>query len=99
MKQPFKECVKYASFVYNVTIDFYNKVPIFKYNALKNNTMNTLQNNDNWDHQKDRLKQKFVFLKDTDLNIKDGKVEEMLDRLQIKLRISKEELTNIITKL
>lgn len=61
--------------------------------------MNSLEQNENWNHQKNRLKQKFVFLKDTDLDIKNGKADEMLDRLQIKLRISKEELTDIITKL
>ncbi|GEM_PF-2535486 len=61
--------------------------------------MEILQHNENWSHQKNRLKQKFLFLKDTDLDIKEGKVEEMLDRLQIKLRISKEELTDIMDKL
>jgi uncharacterized protein YjbJ (UPF0337 family) len=53
----------------------------------------------NWNEQKGRLKQKFAVLTDNDLMFVDGKKDEMLGRLQIKLGKSKEEIQAIIEAL
>jgi uncharacterized protein YjbJ (UPF0337 family) len=50
----------------------------------------------NWNEQKGKLKQKFATLTDNDLLFADGKKDEMIGRLQIKLGKSKEELEKII---
>lgn len=52
-----------------------------------------------WQEQKGRLKQKFAILTDDDLLMDEGKKEEMLGRLQIKLGKTKEELQKIIDSL
>ena len=46
-----------------------------------------------------KLKEKFATLTDNDLMFAEGKKEEMLGRLQIKLGKSKEELHKIIASL
>ena len=61
--------------------------------------MNTTEVKGNWNEQKGKLKQKFAILKDNDLMFNEGKKEEMLGRLQIKLGKSKEELQKIISGL
>jgi len=53
----------------------------------------------NWNEQKGRLKQKFANLTDNDLLFLDGKKNEMLGKLQIKLGKTKEELHKIIAGL
>ena len=53
----------------------------------------------NWNEQKGRLKQKFAVLTDNDLMFADGKKDEMLGRLQIKLGKTKEEIQAIIEAL
>ena len=53
----------------------------------------------NWNEQKGKLKQKFAALTDNDLMFAEGKKEEMLGRLQIKLGKTKEELHKIIAAL
>jgi uncharacterized protein YjbJ (UPF0337 family) len=53
----------------------------------------------NWNEQKGKLKQKFALLTDNDLMYADGKRDEMLGKLQIKLGKSKEELNKIIAQL
>jgi uncharacterized protein YjbJ (UPF0337 family) len=53
----------------------------------------------NWDEQKSKLKLKFANLLDNDLKVEENKVEEMFDRLQIKLGKTKEELHKIINSL
>jgi uncharacterized protein YjbJ (UPF0337 family) len=58
--------------------------------------MNTTEAKGNWNEQKGKLKQKFAALTDNDLMFKEGKKEEMLGRLQIKLGKTKEELHRII---
>jgi uncharacterized protein YjbJ (UPF0337 family) len=58
--------------------------------------MNTTQLTGNWHEQKGKLKQRFAQLTDDDLLFEEGKKEEMLGRLQIKLGKSKEELEKII---
>jgi uncharacterized protein YjbJ (UPF0337 family) len=61
--------------------------------------MNTTEVKGNWNEQKGKLKQKFAALTDNDLMFAEGKKEEMLGRLQIKLGKSKEELHKIISEL
>ena len=53
----------------------------------------------NWNEQKGKLKQKFAVLTDNDLLFEEGKKEEMLGKLQIKLGKTKEELNTIIAAL
>lgn len=52
-----------------------------------------------WNETKGKLKQKFALLTDNDVMLIEGKKEEMLGRLQIKLGKSKEELHKIISEL
>jgi uncharacterized protein YjbJ (UPF0337 family) len=61
--------------------------------------MNTTELKGNWEEQKGKLKQKFAKLTDNDLLFAEGKKEEMMGKLQIKLGKSKEELREIIEKL
>ena len=61
--------------------------------------MNTTEVKGNWNEQKGKLKQKFAALTDNDLLFADGKKDEMLGKIQIKLGKTKEELYAIITSL
>jgi uncharacterized protein YjbJ (UPF0337 family) len=61
--------------------------------------MNTSELKGNWNEQKGKLKQKFAVLTDDDLMFADGKKDEMLGKLQIKLGRTKEELHKIIEAL
>ena len=61
--------------------------------------MNTTELKGNWNEQKGKLKMKFAVLTDNDLMFQEGKKEEMLGKLQIKLGKSKEELEKIIASL
>jgi uncharacterized protein YjbJ (UPF0337 family) len=61
--------------------------------------MNITEVKGNWNEQKGKLKQKFAALTDNDLLFTEGKKEEMMGRLQIKLGKSKEELHKIIAAL
>ena len=61
--------------------------------------MNTTEVKGNWNEQKGKLKQKFAMLTDNDLMFAEGKKDEMLGRLQVKLGKSKEELHKIIASL
>lgn len=61
--------------------------------------MNTTELKGNWNEQKGKLKQKFAQLTDNDLLFAEGKKEEMLGNLQIKLGKTKEELRNLIGEL
>jgi uncharacterized protein YjbJ (UPF0337 family) len=58
--------------------------------------MNTTELKGNWDEQKAILKQKFAALTDNDLLFAQGKKEEMMAKLEIKLGKTKEELYKII---
>ncbi|MES1198105.1 MAG: CsbD family protein [Chitinophagaceae bacterium] len=49
-----------------------------------------------WNEQKGKLKQKFAVLTDNDLMFEEGKKDEMLGKIQIKLGKTKEELQQII---
>ncbi|PZX92055.1 general stress protein CsbD [Flavobacterium aquariorum] len=61
--------------------------------------MNTTELKGNWDEQKGKLKQKFAALTDNDLLFVEGKKDEMLGKLQVKLGKTKEELHKIIQAL
>jgi len=61
--------------------------------------MNTTEVKGNWDEQKGKLKQKFAVLTDNDLMFEEGKKDEMLGKLQIKLGKTKDELHKIISSL
>jgi len=54
---------------------------------------------ENWDEQKEKLKVKFSNLTDGDLDYEEGKRDEMLDRVRIKLGKTREELAVIIAGL
>ncbi|MBK6446398.1 MAG: CsbD family protein [Bacteroidetes bacterium] len=53
----------------------------------------------NWNEQKGKLKQKFATLTDNDLLYAEGKKDEMMGKLQIKLGKTKEELEELISGL
>jgi uncharacterized protein YjbJ (UPF0337 family) len=53
----------------------------------------------NWNEIKGKLKQKFSLLTDNDLLLVEGKHDELLGRLQIKLGKSKEEIHKLISEL
>lgn len=53
----------------------------------------------NWNQQRSKLKQKFTMLTDIDLLFEQGKQDEMLERLQVKLGKTKEELVKLIGSL
>ena len=61
--------------------------------------MNTTGLKGNWNEQKGKLKVKFAALTDNDLMFAEGKKEEMLGRLQIKLGKTKEELHKLLAAL
>jgi uncharacterized protein YjbJ (UPF0337 family) len=52
--------------------------------------------NGNWEEQKAILKQKFAALTDNDLLFEDGKKEEIIEKLQLQLGKTKEELHKIL---
>jgi len=53
----------------------------------------------NWNEIKGKLKQKYSMLTDNDLLLVDGKKDELIGRLQIKLGKTKEEIHKIISGL
>ena len=61
--------------------------------------MNTTELKGNWNEQKGKLKQKFALLTDNDLMFEEGKKDEMLGRLQVKLGKTKEDLHKMIEEL
>lgn len=61
--------------------------------------MNTREIKGGWEEQKGKLKQKFAILTDNDLMFLEGKKEEMMGRLQVKLGKTKEELEKVISSL
>jgi uncharacterized protein YjbJ (UPF0337 family) len=61
--------------------------------------MNKTQLKGNWNEQKGKLKQMFATLTDNDLLLEEGKEDEMLGKLQIKLGKSKEELADLLDSL
>lgn len=61
--------------------------------------MNTTEMKGKWMEQKGKLKKKFAQLTDNDLMFEEGKKEEMLGKLQVKLGKTKEELEKIMSSL
>jgi len=61
--------------------------------------MNSTEFNGNWEEQKGILKQKFAALTENDFMFDEGKKEEMIGRLQIKLSKTTEELRDIISSI
>lgn len=53
----------------------------------------------NWNELKGKLKQQFAVLTDNDLMYDEGRKDEMLGKIQIKVGKSKEELHKIIESL
>jgi uncharacterized protein YjbJ (UPF0337 family) len=53
----------------------------------------------NWNETKGKLKQKYAMLTDNDLLLLEGKQDELIGRLQIKLGKTKEEIHKIISEL
>ncbi len=58
--------------------------------------MNTTEIKGNWNEQKAKLKKQFAVLTDNDLMFQEGKKDEMMAKLQIKLGQTKEQLDKII---
>jgi uncharacterized protein YjbJ (UPF0337 family) len=52
-----------------------------------------------WNETKGKLKQKFAMLTDSDVLLIEGKQEEMIGRLQVKLGKTKEEIHKLIASL
>lgn len=61
--------------------------------------MNTTELEGHWDEFKSKLKQKFANLTDDDLLFEEGKREEMLAKIQVKLGKSKEDFQKLIEEL
>ncbi|HPI54377.1 MAG TPA: CsbD family protein [Chitinophagaceae bacterium] len=61
--------------------------------------MNATELKGNWNEQKGKLKQKFASLTDSDLTFAEGKKDEMMGKLQIKLGKTKDELQKIISEI
>ena len=61
--------------------------------------INLAQAKETWREKMDKLKVKFPDLSDSDLLYEKGKRPEMLERVQIKLGKTKEELNTIISEL
>ena len=59
--------------------------------------MNTTEVKGNWNEQKGKLKQQFANLTDDDLMFDEGKKDEMLGKLQIKLGKTQEELHRVMS--
>ena len=60
---------------------------------------NVTQLKGNWNEVKGKLKQKFAMLTENDLMLVEGKQEELIGRLQIKLGKTKEDIHKIIASL
>ena len=61
--------------------------------------MNTTELKGKWNEQVGKLKKKFATLTDNDLMFEEGKKEEMLGKIQIKLGKTKEEFEEIMKSL
>lgn len=61
--------------------------------------MELIDINGSWEEQKVNLKKRFVKLQDSDMIFEEGKKEEMITRLEIKLSKTRDELLNIFAGL
>jgi uncharacterized protein YjbJ (UPF0337 family) len=70
---------------------------IFQFNYLRDPDMeHSTQLDGNWKVTKGKLKQKFAMLTDDDLLLVEGKQDELLGRLQVKLGKTREEVRKLI---
>lgn len=60
---------------------------------------NAIELRKNWHETKQKLKKKFAKITDNDLLFEEGKQEDLVKKLQIKLGKSKEEIVKIISAL
>jgi uncharacterized protein YjbJ (UPF0337 family) len=60
---------------------------------------NTTELLGNWNERKGKLKQKFANLTDNDVLLIEGKQDELVGRLQVKLGKTKEEIHKLISEL
>jgi uncharacterized protein YjbJ (UPF0337 family) len=60
---------------------------------------NPIELRKNWHETKEKLKKKFAKINDNDLLFEEGKQEDVVKKLQIKLGKSKEEILKIISTL
>ncbi len=60
---------------------------------------NTTELKGNWNETKGKLKQKFAALTDNDLLLEEGKQDELLGKLQVRLGKTKEEVQKLIATL
>ena len=80
----------------------YSYSPLWHGNLSKckiNEMKNLTQLKGNWNETKGKLKQKFAILTDDDLLLVDGKQDEMIGRLQIRLGKTKEAIQTLISEL
>ena len=70
-----------------------------KFTFKKNKMKNLTELKGNWNETKGKLKQKFALLTDSDMLLVEGKQDEMIGRLQVKLGKTKEEIHKIISEL
>jgi uncharacterized protein YjbJ (UPF0337 family) len=75
------------------------KQKLSKLNIDNMENMKKLGLKGDWNEAKGKLKQKFALLTDNDLLLAEGKLDEMLGRLQVKLGKTKEEIHKIISEL
>ena len=61
--------------------------------------MNSIEIKENWDELKNKLKKKFAELTENDLLFEEGKKNEMLGKIQLKLGKTKKELIKIINNI
>ena len=66
---------------------------------MKESTNSTAPVKGNWNDQKAKLKVKFPTLTDADLRYEEGKKDEMLKKVQVKVGKTKQELAEIISAL
>ena len=60
---------------------------------------NSTESKVSWSETKKKLKKKFAMLTDKDVLLIDGKRDEMLERIQLKLGKTKEEIQKLIAEL
>ncbi len=60
---------------------------------------NIMEFKGNWNETKGKLKQKFAMLTDSDLLLIEGKQDEMIGRLQIRLGKTKEQVNKILLEM
>jgi len=66
---------------------------------ISNKMKNLIEMKGTWNETKGKLKQKFAVLTDDDLLLVEGKHDELLGRLQVKLGKTKEEIRKVISAL